>query len=148
MVQLVSSQQIVGGQTRFRGIKRTGVITVRFSLTTVRATEGCNNVQMAVDSQHTRIIANDVTHDPGDRDGGSPMALQAQAILSCPYDAVADVGYYHGEEVKTCLAAGITSYVTHPITSANKKLGLFNQGDCIYDGATATDQCPAGERLT
>jgi len=103
---------------------------------------------MAVDSQHTRIIANDVTHDPGDRDGGSPMALQAQAILSCPYDAVADVGYYHGEEVKTCLAAGITSYVTHPITSANKKLGLFNQGDCIYDGATATDQCPAGERLT
>jgi hypothetical protein len=61
---------------------------------------------------------------------------------------VADVGYYHGEEVKTCLAAGITPYVTRPITSANQKLGLFSKDDFIYDRATDTYQCPAGERLT
>ena len=76
------------------------------------------------------------------------MALQAKAVLGCPFDAVADVGYYHGEEVKTCLEAGITPYVARPITSANQKLGLFSKDDFTYDGATDTYQCPAGERLT
>jgi transposase len=113
-----------------------------------RGTEVGYNVQTAVDSKHKLIIANDVTNDPGDRDWLSPMALQAKAVLGCTFDAVADVGYYHGEEVKTCLAAGITPDVTRPITSANPKLGLFSQDDVIYDKATDTSQCPAGERLT
>jgi transposase len=113
-----------------------------------RGTEVCYNVQMAVDSKHKLIIANDVTNDTGDRDWLSPMALQAKEVLGCPFDAVADVGYYHGEEVKTCLEAGITPYVARPITSANQKLGLFSKDDFIYDGATDTYQCPAGERLT
>jgi transposase len=113
-----------------------------------RGTEVCYNVQMAVDSKHKLIIANDVTNDTGDRAWLSPMALQAKAVLGCPFDAVADVGYYHGEEVKTCLEAGITPYVARPITSANQKLGLFSKDDFTYDGATDTYQCPAGERLT
>jgi hypothetical protein len=113
-----------------------------------RGTEVCYNVQTAVDSQHKLIIANDVTSDPGDRDGLSPMALQAKAVLGCTFDAVADVGYYHGEEVKTCLTAGITPYVPRPITSANQQLGLFSKDDFTYDRATDTYQCPAGERLT
>jgi transposase len=113
-----------------------------------RGTEVCYNVQAAVDSQHKLIIANDVTNAPGDRDWLSPMALQAKAVLGCTFDAVADVGYYHGEEVKTCLEAGITPYVTRPITSANQKLGLFSKDDFTYDRVTDTYQCPAGERLT
>jgi transposase len=88
-----------------------------------RGTEVCYNAQTAVDSKHQLISANDVTNDPGDRDWLSPMALQAKAVLGCPFDAVADVGYYHGEEVKTCLEAGITPYVARPITSANQKPG-------------------------
>jgi hypothetical protein len=76
------------------------------------------NCHEAVDSKHKLIIAHDVTNDPGDRDWLSPMALQAKEVLGCTFDAVADVGYYHGEEVKTCLAAGITPYVPRPITSA------------------------------
>jgi transposase len=113
-----------------------------------RGTEVCYNVQTAVDSKHKLIIANDVTNDPGDRDWRSPMALQAKAVLGCSFDAVADVGYYHGEEVKTCLEAGITPYVARPITSANQTLGLFSKDDFTYDAATDTYQCPAGERLT
>jgi transposase len=113
-----------------------------------RGTEVCDNVQMAVDSKHKLIIANDVTNDPGDRDWLSPMALQAKDILGSPFEAVADVGYYHGEAVKTCLEAGITPYVARPITSANQKLGLFSKDDFAYDGTTDTYQCPAGERLT
>jgi len=58
-----------------------------------RGTGGCYNVQTAVDSKPKRIIANDVTNDTGDRDGLSPMALQAKAVLGRSFDAVADVGY-------------------------------------------------------
>jgi transposase len=58
-----------------------------------RGTEVCYNVQMAVDSQPKRIIANDVTNATGARAWLSPMALQAQAGLGCPFDAVAEVGY-------------------------------------------------------
>jgi hypothetical protein len=66
-----------------------------------RGTEVYSNVQMAVDRQHQLIMANDGTNDPGDRDWRSPMALQAKAVLGCPFEAVADVGYDHGEEVQT-----------------------------------------------
>ena len=113
-----------------------------------RGTEVCYNVQTAVDAKHKLIVACDVTNDPGDRDWLSPMALQAKEVLACHFDAVADVGYYHGHEVKACLEAGITPYVSRPITSANEKLGLFSKDDFTYDRTTDTYQCPAGARLT
>jgi hypothetical protein len=105
-------------------------------------------VQTAVDSKHTLIIATDVTNDPGDRDWLSPRALQAKEVLGGTCDAVADVGYSHGEEVKTCLAAGITPDVPRASTSANPKLGLFSNDDFTYDRPTDTSHCPAGARLT
>lgn len=111
-------------------------------------TEVCDNVQTAVDSKHKLILANDVTNDIGDRDGLSPMALQAKEILGSTFDAVADVGYYHGEQVKTCLEAGLTPDIARPVTSANQTLGLFSKDDFTYDGATDTDQYPAGAQLT
>jgi transposase len=113
-----------------------------------RGIEVCYNVQTAVDSKHKLIVANDVTNDTSDRDWLSPMALQAKEVLGRPFEAVADVGDYHGEEVKTCLEAGIPPYGARPITSANEKLGLFSKDDFIYDKATDTYQCPASARLT
>ena len=111
-------------------------------------TEVCSNVQTAVARQHKRMIANAVPTDTGDRACRSPMALQAKDILGGTCDAGADVGYDHGEEVKTCLAAGLTPSRARPVTSANQKLGLFSKDDCTYDGATDTSQCPAGAQLT
>jgi len=89
-----------------------------------------------------------VTNDTGDRAWLSPMALQAQDLLGSPCDAVADVGSYHGEEVKTCLEAGLTPSVAHPLTSAHQKCGLFSKDDFTSDRPTDTSQCPAGARLT
>ena len=113
-----------------------------------RGTEVCDNVQTAVDAKPKLLVACEVTNDPGDRDWLSPMALQAQEVLGCRFDAVADVGYDHGHEVKACLEAGITPYVPRPITSANAKLGLFSKADFTSDSATDTYQCPAGQVLT
>jgi transposase len=113
-----------------------------------RGTAVCDHVQTAVDRKHKRMVANDVTNDTGDRDWLSPMALQAKEVLGSPFAAVAEVGYYHGEEVKTCLEAGMTPDVTRPITSANPKRGRWSKADFTSAGATDTSQCPAGAWLT
>jgi hypothetical protein len=108
----------------------------------------CYNVQTAVDAKHKLIVACEVTNDPTDRDWLSPLAIEAKQVIGGPFDAVADVGYYHGQEVKQCLQAGITPYIARPITSANQKLGLFSKDDFTYEAATDTYGCPAGEVLS
>src|SRR5262249_30978304 len=99
-------------------------------------------------AKHKLIVACEVTNDPSDRDWLSPMARQAQAVLACCFDAVADMGYDHGHEVKACLEAGIPPYVARPLTSAHEKLGRFSKEDFTDNLATDTYQCPAGARLT
>jgi transposase len=108
----------------------------------------CYNVQTAVDAQHKLIVACDVTNDPTDRDWLSPRAVEAQAVRGGPFEAVAEVGYYHGQEVKQCLQVGMTPYIARPLTSANQKLGLFSKDDFTYEAATDTSSCPAGEGLS
>jgi hypothetical protein len=111
--------------------------------------EVCYNVQTAVDAKHNLIIAQDVTNAAGDRDQLSPMARAAQAVLpdATPV-VVADQGYYHGAEIKTCLAAGMTPLVPRPTTSANEARGLFTKDDFVYHPTQDAYRCPAGERLT
>ena len=111
--------------------------------------EICYNVQTAVDAKHKLIAAEDVTNAAGDRDQLSPLALAAQAVLEAPAPVVvADQGYYHGTEIKTCLEAGITPLVPRPITSANAPLGLFTKDDFVYDRQRDVYRCPAGETLS
>jgi Transposase domain (DUF772) len=113
-----------------------------------RGTEVCYNVQTAVDAKHKLSLAWEVTNDTRARAWLSPMALEAKAVLERPCEVVADMGYYQGDEGKAYVEAGLTPYVARPLTSANKKLGLFSKDAFPYDGATATYQCPAGARLT
>jgi transposase len=111
--------------------------------------EVCYNVQTAVDAQHKLIVADDVTNAAGDRDQLSPLATAAQAALggAAPV-VVADQGYYHGAEIKTCLDAGLTPLVPRPRTSANEARGLFTKDDFVYHPAADAYRCPAGETLT
>jgi transposase len=111
--------------------------------------EVCYNVQTAVDAKHKLIVADDVTNAAGDRDQLSPLATAAQEALggAAPV-VVADQGYYHGAEIKTCLDAGLTPLVPRPRTSANEARGLFTKDDFVYDPAADAYRCPAGETLT
>jgi transposase len=107
------------------------------------------NVQTAVDSKHHLIVAEDVTNEVTDRNRLSAMAVEAKATLavdSCR--VVADMGYSHGQELKTCLDAGLEPYVPRPETSANRKLGLYGKEQFSYDATADTYRCPAGETLT
>jgi len=109
--------------------------------------EVCYNVQTAVDAKHKLIVAETVTNAAGDRDQLSPLATAAQEVLGGAPVIVADQGYYHGAEIKTCVEAGLTPLVPRPLTSANEARGLFTKDDFVYHPAADGYRCPAGELL-
>ena len=76
------------------------------------------NVQSAVDTKHHLIVAHEVTNVGSDRSQLSHMSERARAAIgSEAIEAVADRGYYSGEEILACEQAGITVYLPKPMTS-------------------------------
>ncbi len=113
------------------------------------STEVGYNVQTVVDEKHQLIVEHEVTNDPTDHAHLAEMALRAKETLGVEQlEVVADMGYYDGAEVKQCAEAGITTYIPKPITSVNRKRGLFTKQDFVYDEAKDCYRCPQGEELT
>jgi transposase len=118
--------------------------------------EVCYNTHTAIDAKHKLIATYKVTSIPHDRDQLSTIANAAKEDLAAEHiDAVADGGFYSAAEIKHCLETGVTPYIPEPHTmmrGLTKKAGIPTQeftGDrFIYDNATDTYLCPAGERLT
>jgi transposase len=107
------------------------------------------NVQIAVDTQHHLIVAHEVTNVGSDRHQLFNMSEQARdAFGSETLDAVADRGYYEGEEIKSCEEARIMVTLPKPQTSSAKAEGRFGKQDFVYVAAEDVYRCPAGERLT
>ena len=107
------------------------------------------NVQSAVDTEHHLIVAHEVTNVGPDRGQLSNMAEQARdALGSDKLEAIADRGYYKGEEIVACEEADITVYVPKPMTSNAKAEGRFGKQDFAYHTDEDVYVCPAGERLT
>lgn len=106
------------------------------------------NVQAAVDAKHHLIVAHEVTNDGVDRDQLSSMAKQAREAMGVEeLSAVADRGYFKGEEILACHEAGITVFVPKTLTSGATAAGRFGKGDFIYDAAKNEYRCPAGQSL-
>ena len=107
------------------------------------------NVQTAVDEKHKLIVTQDVTNAVTDRDQLSKIAIQAKETLGVEkLKVVADMGYSHGKEIKACEVAGLEPYVPTPVTSANRKLGLYGKEQFAYDAEKDVYRCPAGQELT
>jgi len=107
------------------------------------------NVQIAVDTEHHLIVAHEVTNVGSDRHQLANMARQARdEMVVETIDAVADRGYYDGEEIRACEETGITVTLPKPLTSGAKGAGRFGKQDFIYVAAEDIYRCPAGERLT
>lgn len=107
------------------------------------------NVQVAVDSQHHLMVEQEVTNAVVDKDHLSFMARGAKEVLGVEkLDVVADMGYYHGDEIKACEDEGMTVYIPKPNTSANTALGLFGKERFVYDPKEDCYRCPAGEKLS
>jgi transposase len=105
--------------------------------------------QIAVDSQHQLMVAQDVTNAVTDDDQLSPMAMRAKEALGVArMRAVAAMGDYHGHEINACEGAGVEAYGPKPSTSANTKPGLFSKERVTYAPPQGCYRCPAGEELT
>ena len=106
------------------------------------------NVQAVVDAKHHLIIAHEVTNVGHDRSQLANMARQAREVIGADgLTVLADRGYFSGEEVVACEAAGVTPIVPKPLTSGAKADGRFGKQDFIYQPETDTYRCPAGEQL-
>src|SRR5262249_4469127 len=61
------------------------------------------NVQIAVDAEHHLIVAHEVTNRGYDRHQLAPMAFKAQQATGCEQiTALADRGYFNGDQVLSC----------------------------------------------
>ncbi len=106
------------------------------------------NVQSAVDTTNHLIVAHEVTNEGSDRSQLANMAEQAKAALHADdLEAVADRGYFKGEEILECEQAGITVTLPKPQTSGAKSEGRFGKQDFVYRPTEDVYICPAGERL-
>jgi len=106
------------------------------------------NVQTAVDTQHHLIVAHEVTNIGSDRRQLSKMARQAKvAMAASDLQVIADRGYFHGEEIHACEEAGITPFVSKPMTSLAKANGRFDKEDFVFEPESGEYRCPAGSRL-
>jgi len=107
------------------------------------------NVQSVVEAEHHLIVAHEVTMHGYDRDALSTMALAAgDAMAADRIEAIADKGYYKGEEILACEEAGVSVIVPKPMTSNAGAHGRFDKADFAYDSARDVYVCPAGEALT
>jgi transposase len=106
------------------------------------------NVQTAVDTENHLIVAHEVTNVGHDRAQLANMAEQAKAVLQTDkLEAVADRGYFDGEEILACEEAGVTVTLPKPMTSGAKSEGRFGKQDFVYIPDQDVYRCPAGERL-
>jgi transposase len=106
---------------------------------------------MATSGKDTGVVGynHEVTNVGTDRRQLSNMAEQARTEMDVEkLEAVADRGYYKGEEIKDCEDAGISVTLPKPQNSGAKAEGRFGKQDFVYVAADDVYRCPAGERLT
>jgi transposase len=107
------------------------------------------NVQVAVDAEHHLIVAHEITTTGSDRSLLKPMAAKAKDAMGAnTLSAIADRGYFSGEQILECDEAGIVPLVPKPLTSSGNKRGLFSKQDFFYNAEHDHYVCPAGQKLT
>jgi hypothetical protein len=106
------------------------------------------NVQVAVETEHHLIVAHEVTNVGSDRSQLAAMAKEAKAVLETErLDAVADRGYFNGEEILACEQAEIAVTLPKPMSSGAKAEGRFGKQDFVYKPEEDAYRCPAGATL-
>ena len=106
------------------------------------------NVQAAVDTRHHLIVAHEVTNKGFDRGQLSGMAHQArEAMGHAELTAIADRGYYKGEDILLCEQNGVVPMVPKTMTSGAKADGRFGKQDFVYLPEQDAYRCPAGQTM-
>ncbi len=80
---------------------------------------------------------------------GYNVARKAQQATGCEQvTALADRGYFSGDQVLSCEGTGVAPIVPKTLTSSGAKRGFFTRQDFIYDAEHDHYTCPAGAKLT
>ena len=107
------------------------------------------NVQTAVDTENHLIVAHEVTNLGHDRTQLEAMGLMAQAATGCEQiTALADRGYFNGEQILACEGTGVLPCIPKTDTSTAAQRGFFTRHHFIYDAENDHYTCPAGQKLT
>src|SRR4030081_750631 len=107
------------------------------------------NVQIAVDAQHHLIVAHEVINQGYDRHQLAPMAFKPQEATGCEQvTAVADRGYFSGDQVLACEGTGGAPTGPRALAPRRARRGFFTRQDFIYDAEHDHYPCPAGAKLT
>lgn len=87
------------------------------------------NVQAAVDSEHHLIVAHRVTNVVVDRTLLAPMAAKAKEAMQIEtLEALADRGYYSGDQLLACKRIGVKAYVPKAADIERESRWLVRQG--------------------
>ncbi len=106
------------------------------------------NAQVAVDAKHKLIVEQHVTNAATDMGLLAMTAGAAREALGVErIDTVADMGYYKGEDIEACEAAGITPYVARPERGTAVANGRFPKERFRYNSAADAYHCPGGRLL-
>ncbi|CUT11343.1 Transposase [Bradyrhizobium sp.] len=106
------------------------------------------NVQVAVDTEHHLIVTHEVINVGNDRGQLARMSKKAKEVLEVDkLEAVADRGYFDGEEILACEEAGFAVTLPKPITSNAKAQGRFGKQDFAYLPDEDVYRCPSGQLL-
>ena len=106
------------------------------------------NVQAAVDIEHHLIVAHEVTNVVVDRTLLAPMAAKAKVAMQAEtLEALADRGYYSGDQLLACEEISVKPYVPKPRTSNARAAGRFDKEDFDYLSDEEAYRCPAGQIL-
>ena len=108
------------------------------------------NVQIAVDDKHKLIVASEVVNDGNDTGQLHAMATAAKEEMGVTtLAALADTGYYNGNELKACEEDGIVAYVPQAKRTARLEAqGRMSHEEFVYDAEADVYRCPAGQVLT
>ena len=116
---------------------------------TSKGTAVSYNVQTVIDSKYKLIAAYEVTNEGNDLGQLANMAAQAKQALGVDeITALSDGGYFDGDKIKECEAAGIATYLPVPQSGAATSRGLFPASQFSYDAERDLYVCPQGAELT
>jgi hypothetical protein len=121
-------------------VHKTGVIEVSY------------NTQVATDDKHSLIVHYEVTNE-NDRKALHPTALAAKQNLGLGRDdkltALADRGYFNGEQLHGCKQSGIITYVPQQGNQQHSGIPAPGyEGECFrYHHKSDTYTCPEGHTL-
>jgi len=106
-----------------------------------------HNTQIAVEEQNHFVVAVDVSSDAVDYKQLHNIAnLAKEALRVDELTAIADKGYYSGEQFSKCAADGVRVIAPHPEKGGDAERG-YTKGFFVYDKDKDYYICPGGSIL-